>query len=384
MKFIILSAVLFFSSASFAQQHINQAALDSLSDACLASHSDSFSVWVDGKAILDYHNIDTALPCYSVFKSITSLAAGKLITDGKLPGIDEPVMKYFPEWNQGLKRLITIRHLMNHTSGLDFNESDSVEWTTKNQYQFSLCANVVDTPGTQFLYNTKATTLLAAVLEKAAGMKFDRYIERNIFRPLGITNFKWEYDDARNLIGISSTSSELIKIGRLVLDKGKWNGKQLIAENWIREIAKPSQKFDQHDGLLWWLIPENTQYIVDDTLIDAMKKYEVKPEIVAKFEMLKGTYINVNIPPEKLAAVFGANWQDYLNKEFYPSFPVRSRRKYSEKIIGIKAEGWLGQSIVVIPEKRLVAARMIRYSDRYVQGTDELLDFADRVNKVVN
>ena len=107
-------------------------------------------------------------------------------------------------------------------------------------------------------------------------------------------------------------------------------------------------------------------------------------EIIAKFEAMKGTYINVNIPSEKLINAFGTDWQVYLNKEFYPFFPVRSRRKYSEKIIGIKAEGWIGQAIVIIPEKHLVATRMIKLSDKYQQGKDELLDFADLVNKVVN
>jgi len=71
---------------------------------------------------------------------------------------------------------------------------------------------------------------------------------------------------------------------------------------------------------------------------------------------LRGEYVNVNIPPDKLKAVFGGDWQSFLNKEFYPYFPVRSRRKYRSKIIGYKAEGYLGQYIVIYPAKKLVAA----------------------------
>ncbi len=108
------------------------------------------------------------------------------------------------------------------------------------------------------------------------------------------------------------------------------------------------------------------------------------PELLReKFELLRGTYTDVNIPAEKLAAVFGESWQQYLDKEFYPYFPARSRREYSKNILGYKAEGWLGQYIVVYPNKRTVAARMVQNSNHYNAATDEMRTFEDYVFKVV-
>ncbi len=180
-----------------------------------------------------------------------------------------------------------------------------------------------------------------------------------------------------------TTSTELVKVGQLVLNNGSWNNCQLISKDWISQLFQPSQPFVQDYGLLWWLIPETIHYIVDDSLLAEFKQAGIKQSVIDKFKLLKGNYINVNIPADKLKAVFGDDWKSFLDKEFYPYFPTRSRREYGSKIIGYKAEGYLGQYIIIYPNKKLVAARMVEKTDQYKVETDEMMDFAWYVYKLV-
>ena len=385
MKYRALLLFILTFNKLYAQTAISQPALDSLTIACKKSHSASFSVFFNGRSVTDFtlNKDNKQTECYSVLKSIASLAIGKLITDGKLTNVDKPVSDFYPEWKQGLKRKIIIKELLNHTSGIEFHEENPEDFGSRDIVQFALCASIVDTPGTKFLYNTKAFSLLLDVIGKASGIKTDNYIEQNIFEPLGIRNYKWAYDSVGNVKDLLTTSTELVKIGQLVLNNGSWNNYQLISKDWISQMLQPSQPFVPDCGLLWWLIPETIHYIVDDSLLAEFKQAGIKQSVIDKFKLLEGDYVNVNIPPDKLKAVFGEDWQSFLDKEFYPYFPVRSRREYSSKIIGYKAEGYLGQYIIIYPDKKLVAARMVRKTDQYKVETDEMMDFARYVYKLV-
>lgn len=371
---------------AYAQTTINQAALDSLAAACKASNSSSYAVWVDGKPVVSWtaDNAPELVECHSVLKSIASLAIGKLITDGKLDSVDTPVYTFFPEWKQGYRKAITIRHLLNHTSGIEFQEATMADWQdASDKVQIALCADLVSLPGDYFSYNNKAFMLLLGVLGRASGIPTHTYIEENIFAPLEISNYQWTFDKVGNTTGLATTSDELVKIGQLLLSEGQWNGTQLIAKEWVALSLQQGQPYVENCGLMWWRIPESTEYIVDDRFLAELEQAGIPELLREKFELLRGTYKDVNIPSEKLAAVFGENWQQYLDKEFYPYFPARSRREYSKNILGYKAEGWLGQYIVVYPNKRIVAARMVQNSNRYNAATDEMRPFEDYVFKVV-
>lgn len=372
-------------SSARAQATLNNPALDSLVAACSRSYSSSYALWVDGEEVLSWSKEPgTPLPSYSILKSIASLAIGRLVTDGVLDSIDTTVYRFFPEWKQGYKKLITIRHLLNHTSGIESYESTSSDWEdADNLLQVALCTDLVSPAGTSFYYNNKASLLLLGVIGQISGMKPDRYIEEKIFAPLDIKDYSWEYDSAGNTKGLSTTSEELLKIGRLVLDKGVWNGEQMISEEWIAESLRPGQPYALNCGLLWWIIPEHTEYIVDDLFLEELTQAGIRSELIEKFRQLEGRYTDVNISPEKLSEVFGESWMEYLDEEFYPDFPARSRREYSEKILGYKAEGWLGQYIIIYPEKRIVATRMVEHSGGYLPIRDELRDFEEYVYRVV-
>lgn len=369
-----------------AQRTVDRAALESLEKACRESGSASYAVQVDGKPVASWNADENPepIPCHSILKSISSLAVGKLITDGILKSIDTPVYEFYPEWKQGYRKLITLRHLLNHTSGIENQESTMHEWTdAPDLVQVALCTDLVSPAGDYFNYNNKACLLLLGVIGRASGMQPHRYIEQKIFAPLGIGNYKWEFDEAGNTKALSITSDELVKIGQLVLDKGIRNGTRLISEEWINLSLQPGQPHVGNCGLLWWIIPQRTDYIVDDIFLAELKGAGIAPEIIERFEGLKGRYADVNIPAEKLRAAFGEDWEEFLDREFYPHFPARSRREYSPEIIGYKAEGWLGQYIIIYPDKGIVAARMVRTPENNEAVPDEMQDFEKYVYNLV-
>ena len=312
-----------------------------------------------------------------------SLAVGKLITDGRLATIDTAVYGFYPEWKQGLKKTITIRHLLNHTSAMAYVDSDPDGWDPDDVIQYALCASIVDTPGHYFLYNDKAVDLLRGLIEKISGQRMDKYITKEIFEPLNITDYRWDYDRVGTPTNLVITPAEFIKLGQLVLDKGMWNGKQLIAASWIEESLKQAQPFVPNCGLLWWRIPDSILYTVDDELIAQMKAYGVSDEFLKKFSSLKGVYKDENISNARLEVTFGKNWNAVLEKELYPYFPRRAKWSFSETYKGYTAKGWLGQYLVIYPAKKLVACRMVKQGPEYEQGKDELRDFEKYVYKLV-
>ncbi len=370
---------------SKAQHSVDAQALQVLVQACKDTHSSGLSVWVDGKPYGDYtfNNGDARTPTFSAQKSIISLAIGRLLMDGRLPSIDTPVCHYFPEWKQGLKKTVTIRHLLNHTSAIEVNENDPDEWEPADVIQYALCADIIDTPGHYFLYNDKAVNLLRGIIQQVSGQRMDEYIAASFFQPMAITSYKWEYDKKGTPVNLDITPAELVKFGQLVLNKGKWNGQRLVSEKWLDESLAQAQPFVPNCGLLWWRIPERILYVVDDDLLERMKQSGVSEAFLSKFKALKGEYDNVNIPDDKLVAVFGKEWKSVLDKELYPYFPSRAKWGYSDEYIGYKAEGWLGQYVVIYPEKNLVACRMVKDGPQYDHQRDDFRDFEKYVYKLV-
>ncbi|MFM2393788.1 MAG: hypothetical protein RLZZ546_1770, partial [Bacteroidota bacterium] len=122
MKSLLIFSAIFYSFNVFGQS-IDKAALQKLIDRAKETHSSALTIYYDDKLINNQCFDSTYFPinAMSATKSFLNLAIGLLVTNGKIKSIDEPVCTYYPEWNQDLKKEITIRHLLNHTSGLQAN-----------------------------------------------------------------------------------------------------------------------------------------------------------------------------------------------------------------------------------------------------------------------
>jgi len=207
-------------------------------------------------------------------KSITSALVGLALEDGFIKSADQKVVDFFPDMKianmDDRKKSMSISHLLTMTAGLDWNESgaygaaydsNTQMWAQENPLQFVLDKPMKQEPGKSFYYNSGASHVLSAIVQKATGKTSLEYAEERILKPLGIKDISWGADRQ----GINSGSSrifmkpeDLAKYGYLYLRNGRWDGKQLIPEKWIREST--GKQLDTPNGLAgrygygyqWW------------------------------------------------------------------------------------------------------------------------------------
>lgn len=386
MRFIFLKAIILWivPFLAFGQK----ANYKPLIEAAKKAHSSAVIVLKDGEKVVEYRKNSKREKIYSrsVTKSIVALAVAKLLTENKIEALDTPVARYYPEWKQGLKKDITIRHLMNHTSGLQNVDMPKYEiYPSPDAVQLALCASVVDTPGTEVVYNNKATNLLSGIIEKVSGQKVDKYLENTLFNAMNITDYDWQSDKAGNpyaMSGFKVYPSDLAKLGHLVLQKGSWNGNQLISEQWMNEIlAKGHPK--SINGLLWWRIPKNKNYIIDDNIIQTLDKAGIPDSMLAKAKNMKGNYDSRGDAVQAILNEF-ENRRDFFafrKATLGQDLPLW-RKSLGGPIIGYKAEGSSGEYLFVYPELDIVAVRMIKVTDDYNPKTDNFSRFGEMVYKL--
>lgn len=236
----------------------------------IGNHTDIYGALVikDDNIIGEYYkegyNQDSIFTLQSCSKSVTSSLIGIAIDKGYIRDVNVPISEYFPEIlesnNQNLKE-ITIWHLLTHTSGLNMNDTNNWnEWRiSENWVDYILSRGSKSKPGTRFDYSTGNSHLLSVILQKATGMTAYDFGKKYLFEPLGMESVKCEldpqgYSDGGN--GFSMNVYDMAKFGRLFLNKGEWEGKQIISQNWIEESTKV--QFDRkagsaNYGYQWWV-----------------------------------------------------------------------------------------------------------------------------------
>jgi len=187
---------------------------------------------------------------HSMCKSITGMAIGMLIEEEKLK-LDENIYDIFPDhinaFSKIFRPVITVENLLTMTSGVTFNESGIV---SGNDWLGSfLNASVNGKPGTEFRYNSLNTYVLSAIVTKRTGETLTEYLTPRLFGPLGITKYYWETCPkgiTKGGWGLFLCAEDMAKLGQLYLQRGKWNGQQLVSEYWI-EISTARHLKTQND-----------------------------------------------------------------------------------------------------------------------------------------
>ncbi len=200
---------------------------------------------------------------WSLSKSFTSTAVGLAVAEGKL-SVDDLVLKYFPddapaEPSANLKAM-RIRDLLTMNAG----HQDELNWrATEHWAKAFLSHPVPHKPGSHFRYNTPATYMLSAIVQKVTGETLLEYLKPRLFQPLGIADPKWETSPQGISIGgygLYLRTEDIAKFGQLYLQKGKFNGKQLLPESWVdhatsKQVSNgsdPSNDWDQGYGFQFW------------------------------------------------------------------------------------------------------------------------------------
>lgn len=210
----------------------------------------------------------------SVTKSVTSLLVGIAIDRKLIAGVDEPVLKFFPD-TAAVKRpgwdAITLRHLLTMSSGIKWDEA--LAWTDpKNDgphlvseadpIGYVLARPVVARPDVLWTYNGGGTELLGNILEQVSGKPLEAFAREALFQPLGITDVEWKaYRNGKiaAAAGLRLRPRDAAKIGQLVLNRGQWNDQQVVSADWIAQSITPRfQAVGYFGGTLfygyqWWM-----------------------------------------------------------------------------------------------------------------------------------
>ncbi len=207
---------------------------------------------------------------YSLTKSFTSSAVGMLIDDGKL-NLHDKVLDFFPEYapeepSTNLKNMRVhdlIRMATGHQNEVSLYSSDE-PWAKS-----FLAHPVPHIPGTHFVYNTPSTYMLSAIVQRVSGMTTEDYLTPRLFKPLGIKNPLWQKSPQGESIGgtgLSLVTEDLAKLGQLYLQKGRWNDRQILSEEWVDAAtslqisngSNPDSDWHQGYGYQFWQSRFNT------------------------------------------------------------------------------------------------------------------------------
>ncbi|SEI53285.1 CubicO group peptidase, beta-lactamase class C family [Dyadobacter koreensis] len=200
---------------------------------------------------------------YSLSKSFTSTAIGLAVAEGKLK-VEDRVVSFFPK---DLPATISpnlaamrVKDLLTMSTGHDTDSTPSLRNSQETNWVKSFLALPVEhEPGTFFVYNSGATYMLSAIIQKLTGENLLTYLTPRLFKPLNIVGADWEVDP--NGIntggwGLRLKTEDIAKFGQLLIQKGMWNGKRLVAENWIKDATSSqvqskggSRKKEENDWL---------------------------------------------------------------------------------------------------------------------------------------
>ncbi|WP_241997971.1 MULTISPECIES: serine hydrolase [Kribbella] len=243
-------------------QHLSATALDSFVAALDASDQEIQTLMLlrHGHVVLaeewtPYRLRDRHL-LFSVSKSFTSMGIGLLVEDGKL-SVDDKVVSFFdaddlPDKISDNLAAMEIRHLLTMTTG---HSQDTVEALSRDRrmVRIFLDLEVEHEPGTVFVYNTGATYLLSAILQKITGETLLDYLRPRLFEPLGASEATWEISRegiTKGGWGLSLSTESLARFGQLLLQRGSWDGQQLVPASWI-DAATSKQVPNNQDNPDW-------------------------------------------------------------------------------------------------------------------------------------
>lgn len=211
---------------------------------------------------------------FSMAKSITSLLTGIAIREGKIKSVNEPVGNYLPEFKEGLAAKLKIKDLLTMSSGSNWDEaySNPLSVTTEsyygtNLYKTATGVKIVREPGTLHSYKSGDTELLGLVLQKATGRTLSDYASEKLWQPLGAQHpALWSTDknngNEKAFCCFNSNARDFARIGQLMLDSGKWNGKSIIDSAYYTQSITACNIPDDdgldcdYYGYQWWIRPE--------------------------------------------------------------------------------------------------------------------------------
>jgi len=200
----------------------------------------------------------------SMHKSVLGLLIGIAIDQGHIESVDEPASRYLSEWANDERAAITIKQLLRQTSGIDFPTFSFNP--TGGFFQFMLGEDITGitlsqqqwaAPGTRFDYNNVGPQALGIILQRATGQNYANYLSKNLWKKIGADDATVQIDAeatgmARTFCCINATARSWLRVGLLHIQEGRFNGTQVVPQEWISEMTQPGT-FEPNYGYLTWL-----------------------------------------------------------------------------------------------------------------------------------
>ena len=202
---------------------------------------------------------------YSVTKSVMSALVGITLQQGCIDSIEDPILSYFPEREflnmDDQKQSLTIKDFLTMSSGLAYDPDEmyaSPDWA-----QYTLDEPLIYPPGESWFYSTGGPQVLSALVSQACDMDTFEFADQYLFKPLGITNYRWERNEEGNpngSMGLELAPRDMAKFGYLYLHDGIWDGEQILPPDWVElssrqyhQVPDLLEPWNLYYGFLWWV-----------------------------------------------------------------------------------------------------------------------------------
>ncbi len=234
------------------------------------------------------HHRDSLHDLRSITKSVVGAAILIAHAQGKIKSLNQRVFDFFPEYakhDTGMKKQITVQHLLNMTAGIEWDEeisyldprnSEIKMNNASDAIEFVLSQIIIDTPGKKYNYSGGCTQVLAAIVAKATGIPVDKFCEQYLFKDLGIEKFTWakiRSGDPSAASGLRMRSRDLAKFGLLFLNNGKWNQKQIIPAHLVARTLTSQATTQYADSIVPFVGYSNQFWIYTEKIKGELVDY---------------------------------------------------------------------------------------------------------------
>lgn len=226
---------------------------------------------------LKEHHKDSLHDVRSVSKSVVATCVGIAIEQGKISSVEQNIFDFFPEYedyNVGMRSELKIKHLLNMSSGMAWNENVPYDDPENSEIQmtssddpigFVLSREIISSPGEVWEYNGGTTQLLAAIIKKVSGLNIHEFAKKHLFTPLGIEQSEWVFYPDTDLpaaaSGLRLRSRDMLKLGMLYSNKGRWKNTRILPEDWIAASTTAHIRFGRNNvgyGYQFWILSANS------------------------------------------------------------------------------------------------------------------------------
>jgi CubicO group peptidase (beta-lactamase class C family) len=329
-------------AVSGTEQGIPSAAQDTIDPAAVAAAED-YATKTQSVALLIYHRgalryekywpgygRDFRTDPYSAHKTVLGLLVGAAIQDGLIKSVDEPAANYLPEWKGDSRAEITIKDLLQMSSGLEI-----VQFGTWKSFQLTLGSDITSTAlsipaarphGSEFQYLNLNSQLLGTIVQRASGKRYAEYLSTRLWSRIGApTGYVWldrEEGMPRTFCCVYTTARGWMQVGLLLLNRGRVGDDQVVPAEWIAEMTTPAATNPNYGYQVWLGSPQGTARKYNDKTVKAYHSESFVAEDIVYIDGFGGQRVYV-VPSQDLIIVrtgraiadmqnLAGNWDDAL------------------------------------------------------------------------